>query len=137
MASRGNVLTTGSALETQRAGDVGRGGRGRQRVGREHERCGGERGRSRKCRRSQTMTTSLARWVPRRPPSRAGGPCGYIENLRHTRDVAHPWRCQPPTIRVLSRELVRVSVRDLVETLSGIYGSSDHSHPNTSRSQEG
>eukprot|EP00976_Prorocentrum_cordatum_P033338 678882-Prorocentrum_minimum.AAC.2 len=29
-----------------------------------------------------------------------------IENLRHTRDVAHPGRCHPPIIRFSSRDLV-------------------------------
>eukprot|EP00959_Pyramimonas_sp_CCMP1952_P054231 1134296-Pyramimonas_sp.AAC.1 len=43
-------------------------------------------------------------------------------------DVAHPGRCLPTTIRVLSRDLVSRSLR--------IYGSFDHSHPNTSRGQE-
>eukprot|EP00976_Prorocentrum_cordatum_P068716 1179268-Prorocentrum_minimum.AAC.2 len=28
------------------------------------------------------------------------------QNLRHTRDAAHPGRCHPPTIRALSRDLV-------------------------------
>eukprot|EP00959_Pyramimonas_sp_CCMP1952_P038496 805781-Pyramimonas_sp.AAC.1 len=44
------------------------------------------------------------------------------ENLRHTRDTAHPGRCQPPTIRVLSRDYRR-----------RIGGSFDRSHPRFSR----
>eukprot|EP00976_Prorocentrum_cordatum_P009833 196577-Prorocentrum_minimum.AAC.1 len=44
-----------------------------------------------------------------------------IENLRHTRDEAHPKRCHPPMSRVFTR------------CSSRIRGSFDHSHPNTSR----
>eukprot|EP00959_Pyramimonas_sp_CCMP1952_P297281 6219392-Pyramimonas_sp.AAC.1 len=50
----------------------------------------------------------------------------HIENLRHTRDVAHPGRCPPSTIRVF---ITRLSHQR-------ICGSFDHSHPDTSRGQE-
>eukprot|EP00959_Pyramimonas_sp_CCMP1952_P363510 7612148-Pyramimonas_sp.AAC.1 len=57
------------------------------------------------------------------PDSRVKRP--RIENLRHTRDVAHPGRCPPPTIRVLSRDY-----------RSRICGSFNDSRPNASRGQE-
>eukprot|EP00959_Pyramimonas_sp_CCMP1952_P457568 9475160-Pyramimonas_sp.AAC.1 len=53
-------------------------------------------------------TPSFRRVVPSLSTARrsAGGREGSdIEDLRHTRDVAHPGRCHPPTTSVLSRAL--------------------------------